>query len=344
MVYLNFMTKQSTLDTVNLTGQSGRNSLLPPGVPSEGYRNFLSLKNVKEWEAKIILGNSIATSTDSKDKIKEIGDWDDVGYVMVSIVGPVNFIPIAISDEHHCGADLMYEMAEKWKINPAHYMPIAPKSTVGIYLFRADVTSELEACRRWLAAGGPSFVVKSIKDNRGVNWTTDCEDFIAQNGKVSFMKSGLLKPGHQLINAFGRLYNILNASRIQGSQGSMTTQYRDSCLKAIPPVLDSIERLLITYFDFGSESISGFREDKNDILPEKVMNSIKNNKLFLEDRIKIIRAFCDDSLAMGNVTAVEAVMFSHHGIKNSIHRAIRDDLQGVGLGRVNHPTLKSGGF
>lgn len=71
-------------------------------VPQGTSRNFQITSNINEadkWKAKILIGNSM-------EEGKKVGDWDDVGYIMISLKDNT-IIPIARSDEHHRGYDLL---------------------------------------------------------------------------------------------------------------------------------------------------------------------------------------------------------------------------------------------
>lgn len=73
-------------------------------VPQGTSRNFQITSNLNEankWKAKILLGNSM-------NEDKKVGDWDDVGYIMISLKDNT-IIPIARSDEHRRGYELLYE-------------------------------------------------------------------------------------------------------------------------------------------------------------------------------------------------------------------------------------------
>lgn len=77
------------------------------------YKNCQEIKNISKWQAKIISGNSMSDD-------KEIGEFDDVGYVWVSLVDN-SIIPIARSDEHHRGYDCI---VEDLKLNVSEYYPV----------------------------------------------------------------------------------------------------------------------------------------------------------------------------------------------------------------------------
>lgn len=71
-------------------------------VPQGTSRNFQITSNLNEadkWKAKILIGNSM-------EEGKKVGDWDNVGYIMISLKDNT-IIPIARSDEHRRGYELL---------------------------------------------------------------------------------------------------------------------------------------------------------------------------------------------------------------------------------------------
>ena len=71
-------------------------------VPERTSSNFQITSNLNEantWKAKILLGNSM-------EEGKKVGDWDEVGYIMISLKDNT-IIPIARSDEHQRGYELL---------------------------------------------------------------------------------------------------------------------------------------------------------------------------------------------------------------------------------------------
>ena len=79
----------------------------------KNYKITGDISNISNWKARIISNNS-----GSDDK--KVGDWEEVGYVWISLVDNT-IIPIARSDEHHQGYDcIAYDL----HIGASDYYPV----------------------------------------------------------------------------------------------------------------------------------------------------------------------------------------------------------------------------
>ena len=72
-----------------------------------------NISNIYEWRAKIILNNSSSNL--------KIGDYDNVGYIMINHNNS-DIIPIARSDEHQRGEELLYHLYSKKLIDNLMYI------------------------------------------------------------------------------------------------------------------------------------------------------------------------------------------------------------------------------
>ena len=86
---------------------------LNPKLDPKNYKISDDISNIKDWKARIISGNSMSDD-------KKVGDWEEVGYVWISLVDNT-IIPLARSDEHHQGYDCI---VENLKINASDYHPV----------------------------------------------------------------------------------------------------------------------------------------------------------------------------------------------------------------------------
>lgn len=90
---------------------------LPNNVPANFFKITDDLNDVENWRVKILQNNSPHHNM-------EIGSFDSVGYIMVSLVDNT-IIPIARGDEHKQGYMVMYDFyLEKYDIKPSRYYPI----------------------------------------------------------------------------------------------------------------------------------------------------------------------------------------------------------------------------
>ncbi len=93
--------------------------ILHPNLPPENYKMTNSLGQVDKWKAYIYTNNN--------GYDQEIGEFGDVGYVMISL-SDNTIIPIARADEHHMGMELLHDLRKKYRITGEYY-PIFPYST-----------------------------------------------------------------------------------------------------------------------------------------------------------------------------------------------------------------------
>ena len=94
-------------------------------IPDKILSNFKivgGLDNYPNWQAKVLLDNSA-------DKGVKKGQWESPRYVLISLDSN-NIIPVAISDEHQTGYDLLYEYYYKKKlIKQENYISIDGNGT-----------------------------------------------------------------------------------------------------------------------------------------------------------------------------------------------------------------------
>lgn len=89
---------------------------LPKTVPSKFFKITDNLNDVENWRVKILQNNS--------SENKRLGSFDSVGYIMVSLADNT-IIPIARSDEHHRGYEIMDTIyQDEYNINSSKYYPI----------------------------------------------------------------------------------------------------------------------------------------------------------------------------------------------------------------------------
>jgi len=153
-----------------------------------------TLANVKNWKAKVILSNS--------GDVKR-GTLEDAGYIMVNPkTGEI--VPIARSDEHRTGYELMWDFYQKKNLIKG-----AIKDFVSIFKYRTYIYEEyynntIEGFRFWRENGGPNIVVTSYTGNLAGRM----DDFIS--GRTKELKSGQLNSGgEEFINILNQLDNAI---------------------------------------------------------------------------------------------------------------------------------------
>lgn len=176
--------------------------LLPSSLPAANYKITNSLSDVKTWQAKIILGNSI------REDMK-IGDWDKIGYVMINIKNN-QLIPIPHSDEHHMGFDLLHYFGKKFKINPQNYTPISAYSN---FIYSQDGMEEMIiAAKKWLSYGGPDAIVRGGSHEFKMFGTLS--DLVKHQMKMLSSPDRLAPTGERLLKAFEQAATI-NSNRLK---------------------------------------------------------------------------------------------------------------------------------
>lgn len=89
---------------------------IPSSVPAKFFKITDNLNDVENWRVKILQNNS--------SENKRLGSFDSVGYIMVSLADNT-IIPIARSDEHHRGYEIMDTIyQDEYNINSSKYYPI----------------------------------------------------------------------------------------------------------------------------------------------------------------------------------------------------------------------------
>jgi hypothetical protein len=172
-------------------------------IPIKIQSNFNiegGLNNYKNWKVKVLLANSAG------EGVKK-GQWESPRYVMISLDSN-NIIPIAISDEHQTGYDLLYEYYYKKKlIKQENYISIDGNGTTFLYGRPGDIDNlkndaeKVEAFKKWLSYGGEN---QPVKAGYG-GYIGDMEDVIERKGNIEVIKGKLSKPGQKIINILEKL-------------------------------------------------------------------------------------------------------------------------------------------
>lgn len=280
-------------------------SLLHPGLPKEDYQVTSSLKEVGEWKARILVGNSMPEG-------QEVGEWDEVGYVMVALSGEPRVVPIARCDEHERGYDLLFTRAKKWGLKAREFFPIFHGGSTGIYVYdRKEVPRALEATRRWLAAGGPDFPIRYTGGEPEDRWVIGARDFVAGNGKAVPMPDGLLPVGHRLVQTFRTLSEAVAGLRHPERPWELREDRRGQ--RKVETAAKALVRLV--------------SEDRNlagHALYDMAGGGFQGGSL--DTALASWSAAVDTHLAKGDMAGIERLVFGHGGIKNRLHMQIREEL------------------
>lgn len=162
------------------------NSFVIPEKIKKNYQISGNLSNVKNWKAKILLGNSMPEN-------KKVGDWDEVGYTAISTKDNI-IIPIARADEHQTGQELIYHLISKRLIPKGDYVTIFQGNN---FIYNDDQLADAKiAYQKWLSYGKKNTRVEQMGGGAAGFMT----DFINANSLKDL--TGTAKKGQ--LNAFGR--------------------------------------------------------------------------------------------------------------------------------------------
>ena len=275
-----------------------------PGLPPQDYK-LGSLRDVAQWQAKIIVANSA-------NEDRKPGMWDPVGYVMVSLTDDT-LIPIARSDEHHAGYDLLHDLSNPpRRLKRKPLSGLNPQDFVAVYSCGPNYVYDerglerlTEAARKWLAWGGPDCnVVGAYGSMEGLFGTFS--DLVKHGLKMKGKNGSLSVVGKRVIKAFHDLGQIVSRRTMAERNGRDTSAMDRSIFSSATKLVQTVMPIL--------DYCWGILRDRDE-LPGKV------------------KAFVD----AGDVAGLTDFIFGFHGLKNSIHQAVRDaiaDPHGFDTGKI----------
>lgn len=273
------------------------NSYTIPSTIKDNFKIVGGLDNFKCWKTKVLAANSAGPD------VKK-GDWEEPMYVMISLDSN-NIIPIANSDSHQVGYDLLeYYYFKKKLIQRENYVSICGDSTTYVYDDPKDTENKLKAFQKWLSYGGENQPVCSM----GGSYRGDMLDIIERKGNVKIIPGKLAKGGKDIIDSIEHIakeylkFSSLKNGRTPNDDEvhklfEFTKQFLDKFLKS-----GGYNREL-TYIDL----------PKNQIVNDDYIRSTIKRVLEDEDKLDW------DDLAQ--------IFLSHTGIKNRIHMGLRHIIQ-----------------
>ena len=279
-------------------------SLFPETLSPHDYKVGTTLRDVRQWQARILLGNSLSQDV-------KVGDMEGVGYVMVAIKGPPCFIPLAHSDAHNEGFDLLRKMAKHWRIKPTDFVAISPHHT-GAYLHSmSEAPNLLEAFRRWHAARGPELMITytGYNDSAKKRWSIGSKDFISGQGTPVPGKDGLLPMGQRFVDRLTRLRDCLVRLRDDDNPLVFNAHDREGMRQLAVATHATIDCAM------------NMREVVSILYGANAFGCKRG--VTTEDAAAAWHARLDQLLADGDVTGIEAMFLSHDGLKNRVHQIVR---------------------
>jgi len=273
-------------------------------IPIKIRSNFKiegGLNNYKNWKVKVLLSNSAG------DDVKK-GDWESPRYVMISLDSN-NIIPIAISDEHQIGYDILYEYYYKKKlIKQENYVSINGNGITYLYGRTGDIDNlkhdakKIEAFKKWLSYGGEN---QPVRSGSGSGYLGDMEDVIERKGNIEVIKGKLAKPGQKIINILEKLAK--EYSRFLSIEKKFYEVKESDIQNFINDALNFLKEIRKS-LSGSYDGLMGYGKEKNFLTIDKVENMIKN---------------LESSQKENDYRRVADQLFTFHGVKNLIHNRLR---------------------
>jgi hypothetical protein len=260
-----------------------QNFIIPTKI-SKNFKVIGGLDNYKNWKTKVLMANSAASGV-------ELGDWESPRYIMISLDSN-NIIPIAISDEHQTGYDLLYEYYyEKKLLKQEKYISINGDGITYMY-GNDDDKNKIEAFKKWLSYGGEN---QPVRAGGASSYIGDMQDVIERNGDISIIKGRLYKPGQTIINTIEHI-------------SKEYSKFYDLDKKNKSPNDDEVEKLFNFTIDFLNQ-FNHFTSDYSGLVDRKII-----------DRF-IQRLY--DAQKDNNWDELAQVILGMNGLKNIIHMELR---------------------
>lgn len=249
--------------------------------------------NIDEWKTKIILCNSGGEGD-------EVGKWDEVGYVGVSYADDNLIIPIARADEHQAGYELMGHLLRRKMIPHEKFKSVWTGNSTN-YIWAYDVEDYRNyyiAYKKFLEYGGrnTALLIKYEENYRGQEMEIDLKTFVKNEGDLSKLKKYQKDAGIYSDNG-KELYEFFMflSYKLNDYHNPKPVENRDKWYSPTTPkdIADYIHREI------------------------KVLNKIKfmNTLFYKNELIRAANKF--------DVAKIEELLYSHNGLKNTIHMMLR---------------------
>lgn len=266
--------------------EKNSDSFTIPEKMQEYYKIVGDISNVSEWKAKIILNNNNGRNL-------KIGNYDDVGYIMINYNNS-NIIPIARSDEHQRGEELLYHLYSKKLISDINYTPIFYGNNYFHYdgVNDKQIQKDLISVKKYLEYGGKN-------TNLTINWKykLDLNTFIKLDGDIN------------------------NIEKYINDKGQLTddAEYFISYLEKIAWLLRKRQELI-----FNSVVVSSAAENisKKEIMKNAEYLIEYINNIDFMDTHKFNKAI-NKAIIMFDVNLLADILFYHNGLKNEIHMLLK---------------------
>lgn len=174
-----------------------------PSKIKDKYEISGDFGKVREWKAVVYLANS------KGDKDPDVGEMGDIGYTMIDLDSGV-IIPIARSDEHHQGYDLISHLRKNKMIPKGNYYPIYFGNNYVYSEYPEEVSRALRAFKIWRENGGENTSV-SNGGNRRFDYTIKMDDFIKSNGKIEIVNGEIFPIGQRIVRYLDKCATLMKS-------------------------------------------------------------------------------------------------------------------------------------
>lgn len=289
------MTIRNIINIIEAAGQR-ESFILQPALDPSKYQITNSMRDVEKWKAYVYAANSC------NDDVK-IGDMDDVGYTMISLKDNT-IIPIARSDEHHMGYDMLSDLQRKFRFNARDYVPVFWGNN---YIYHEeDRAKMLTALRKYISYGGnPNTAIKGSNDFNSLHMTIG--EFVARNGDVTVAPGEFPPLARDFLKLLDALAAALETAR-QARDKPNDLVSRGKAFVAAAAVLRFLDQ---NSFEVGW--CIDWKPDANKMIPaiKTALTRYRREK---------------------DTVALEELFFDFHGVKNAFHNKLRETLDQINSG------------
>lgn len=208
------------------------------------FYKIYSFGDISKWRSRILFGNSMTSG-------KKIGDWDNVGYVLIQTDGSY-IIPVARSDEHHEGMDALYELKDRYGIQ-GNFLPV--NANGNNYVYR-DEDRYRAVFEKFLRYGGRDLPVMVMTGKRVV---TVMSDFVAGSSGTESEET-MPSSGTKIVGLFRKLTELYNRYDSLPSES-----LERSFLSLTNDLKEYIEAVIIGSFSFSLVEPEFFEQWKKDV-------------------------------------------------------------------------------
>jgi len=198
----------------------------------KGYVGFVDgtgdLGSVDSWKVQVQMGNSVGRDEPG------VGGWGKVGYVFLN-PKTKQIVPIARSDEHHAGWDLMHELASKGVVKNLDDWGHVYQHGTHVY-DSEDKDFYRKVFQTWLDLGGRDISVEIYRTGSvrtGEKFLGTLTGFIKQKSFVP-QKGEIAAPGRDLIGGFEKFAHAV-VQTLQNPRGEKAAQKAAEALLAVFP-------------------------------------------------------------------------------------------------------------